>query len=88
MIAGFQPLNLNMWQERLILFKSLKKLHTIEMVAHDRRNPKSKVELDAWLAVAKKVLAGNEGPSGETHGGKRVKMLYSCFDSTLPTLLE
>jgi hypothetical protein len=51
-----------------------------QQVRRYRRNSKSDTELDAWLAVAKEVLAGNKGPRGETHGCKRVKMHYSFVD--------
>jgi hypothetical protein len=45
-----------------------------------RRDQKTTIELDDWLAAAKEVLAANEGPHGETHGGKRVRMRYSYLN--------
>jgi hypothetical protein len=49
-----------------------------EQVQGDRRNPHSHIELDAWLAVAKEVLGGNEGPHGETRMQMSKDVLFLC----------
>ena len=69
-------------QANLLLFKPLKKLHTLHMSLteyHYSRYhfpPKSDTVLDEWMAAAKQVLAGNQNQQGQTQGGKRIRMSY------------
>jgi hypothetical protein len=75
-------------QDSIVLFKSLTRLHTIEMVVTHNQDlghePKSAEELDLWMDTAREALAGHEDRNGQSHGGKRIRMNYRFINHLNP----